>query len=138
MKNSFLLLMIFLFCGLLACAPTDEIPQLTDETTLDQAQIILSDIQSEIEMIAQNKSCDDSSVCKVTAYGTKACGGPSRYIIHGSKIDVNALSIMTDRYTRIEHEMNEKFGIVSTCEVMPIPDVTCLDGECVEVEIQTQ
>lgn len=137
MKNRFSVLRVIIFMGfslgLSGCAEVDEMPQLSENTTLEQAQAILTDLQTDIENIVGDKSCGGNTTCGIEPYGTKACGGPSRYIIYGSNIDVNVLLKKTEQYTNIEGQMNSKFGIISTCDLLLIPEVTCVDGQCAVV-----
>lgn len=117
---------------LTSCEEVSPSPLLNADTTLESANERLYKVQEEInKIVALKKSCDDSSSCKVIAYGAKACGGPSAYVIYGSGVNEGLLRNKCNEYTRLQDEINKKFRLVSTCDLLKIPEVTCENGMCV-------
>jgi hypothetical protein len=107
--------------GLLGCS---------DAPTLDD----LDELYSEIVELAGDGSCDELSECATLAVGSKACGGPSSYIVYcASAIDEAALIEKVDEYTQLEQDYNLANDIVSTCEDEPEPDVELVDGVCTPI-----
>ncbi|KYG82821.1 hypothetical protein [Roseivirga echinicomitans] len=120
--------------ALMSCSAEDDFG-FDKNTTLEEAMGMLEEIQSDIQGIVSDKSCDGSGDCKVLAYGKKACGGPSTYVIYGSKIDEALLEKKSNEYTALQDEMNKRYGLISDCSLMYIPEATCVDGKCVIVEL---
>lgn len=82
--------------------------------------------------IATSKTCKNSGDWAFTEYGSKACGGPQGYIAYSKKIDVSAFLTKVKIYTKAENDYNEKWGIVSTCDIPPKPsNIECNNGEAV-------
>ena len=119
---------------LISCSKIDEFC-LDKNTTLEESLVRLGDIQSDIEGMVADKSCNGAGDCKVLAYGKKACGGPSTYVIYGSNVDEALLEKKSNEYTALQDEVNRRFGLISDCSIMAVPEVTCVDGKCIIVEL---
>jgi len=75
--------------------------------------------------------CDDCEQCRVIGYGAKPCGGPWGYLIYSSAtLDEAVLEGLIAAHRSFESYMNAKYGYTSTCDVPPVPAVTCFGGEC--------
>ncbi|TCP27913.1 hypothetical protein EV195_10172 [Tenacibaculum skagerrakense] len=77
----------------------------------------LMNLFNEIYTLATSINCEDADDWLITAYGTKACGGPQGYLAYPNSIDVNLFLEKVSNYTQKEHEYNIKWSIVSTCDV---------------------
>lgn len=132
-KASIVLGFILGLIALVSCSEIDEFG-LGKKTTFDEAMSMLAEIQTDIESIVSDKSCDGEGGCKVLTYGKKACGGPSAYIIYGNKIDEALLIKKCNEFTSLQSEVNRRFGLVSDCSILNVPEITCVGGQCVEVE----
>ncbi|MGW8121992.1 hypothetical protein ACV07N_04970 [Roseivirga echinicomitans] len=119
--------------GLLSCSEIDEFG-LEKKTSLKEARALLEELKQNIEAIALDKSCDGLGDCKVLAYGQKACGGPTAYVIYNGEIDEELLVEKCNEYTLLEGEINRRFGLVSDCSLLIVPEVTCVEGKCVIIE----
>lgn len=119
--------------ALMSCSEMDEFG-LDKKTTLEEAMGMLEGIQSDIQGIVSDKSCEGSGDCKVLAYGKKACGGPSSYVIYGSEIDEALLEKKCNEYTFLQDEVNSRFGLMSDCSILNVPEVSCVDGKCIEIQ----
>ncbi|WP_143592056.1 hypothetical protein [Tenacibaculum holothuriorum] len=92
----------------------------------------LMELFHEIETLANSISCNDSNDWSFVAYGSKACGGPKGFIAYSNKINTQKFLEKVELYTQKEREYNEKWGIISTCDVQPTPKyITCENGRAV-------
>jgi hypothetical protein len=92
----------------------------------------LSALQQQIDAAIGDALADDVSQCIAIAYGRKACGGPSRARVY-SLTDGNPGRVvsLTERYTRLEDEMNQRFGLASDCAYLYPPSTLLVEGRCV-------
>ena len=91
--------------------------------------LALMDLFYEIEQIAYSKNCSDSSLWKITAYGSKACGGPQGYLPYSTEIDTVDFLNKVAAYTAAEDAFNKKWNIISDCSLAPSPNrVECNNG----------
>ncbi len=90
-------------------------------------------LDAEIQLLTQPPSATRAASCRAVAYGSKACGGPSRAVIFSTeKTDSTRLRTLTDRYTTLEDEHNRRTGAVSDCMFLMTPEVTLgAGGVCV-------
>lgn len=89
----------------------------------------LMDLFDEIYSLSISISCNNSSDWSFTAYGTKACGGPQGYIAYSNQLNTVEFLQKVTEYTEAENQYNIKWGIVSTCDAIPVPvDVECVNG----------
>jgi hypothetical protein len=105
----------------------------TKEATLTPADEDkqLTQLAKDIEEFAKNKACTGGDNCRAMAMGSKACGGPTSYIIYSSsKTDEKLLSEKVKQYTDLEKEINIKYNRVSDCRFLLPPTVDCLNGVC--------
>jgi hypothetical protein len=94
----------------------------------DQKLQILGD---EIQEFAKNKACTGGDNCRSMAMGSKACGGPTNYIIYSlSETDEKVLSEKIKQYTDFQKELNIKYNRTSDCLFLSPPTVDCLNGVC--------
>jgi hypothetical protein len=124
MKTLILKFIILGFVLFISCAkeatltPTDEDQQLVQ-------------LAKNIEEFAKNKACTGGDNCRSMAMGSKACGGPTSYLIYSlTKTDEKLLSEKVKQYTDLEKEINIKYNRVSDCRFLMPPMVDCLNGVC--------
>jgi hypothetical protein len=124
MKTLILKFIILGFVLFISCAkevtltPTDEDQQLVQ-------------LAKNIEEFAKNKACTGGDNCRSMAMGSKACGGPTSYIIYSlSKTDEKLLAEKVKQYTDLEKEINIKYNRISDCSFLIPPTVDCLNGVC--------
>ena len=92
----------------------------------------LEKMYQEIVILSQVNTtpCIDSKEWDFTAIGTKACGGPQKYILYSKKINTVDFLAKVKSYTEAEAAFNVKWNIVSTCDVPVPPDgIGCVDGK---------
>ncbi len=91
-------------------------------------------MESEIQTLVGTATCADSCDCGYAAYGTKACGGPRRFLIFSkSTVDEDLLRRKVAELNAFEDVLNHRYGYYSDCGVEPIPRLGCVDGVCVDL-----
>ena len=119
----------FLCLFFLACLPDDG-----ESSDYDQELETLTILKAQIESLAANSACNDSSDCRYIAFGSKPCGGPWSYLVYSTSIDTTDLENMVGQYNQLEALFNAKWGIASDCAVVTEPvDVICENNICVAV-----
>ena len=80
---------------------------------------------------AQDLSCSFNSQCVSVGVGSKACGGPTGYVI-ASKRNYNYGSVVTlANNSRVnEQRYNQRWEIMSDCRVMLAPNPRCVSRLC--------
>ncbi|MFS4483635.1 hypothetical protein ACKGJY_11495 [Hyunsoonleella sp. 2307UL5-6] len=131
MKKSVFKLCIAPLCLLLCSTQCeDDIPSINQDTQAQELTILKTDI----ETIAGASICNTTFECKFIAFGSKPCGGPWRYLIYSTSIDIETLESMVENYNQMEAEYNEAFGIASNCAIEnPPTSINCENNECVAV-----
>ncbi len=90
----------------------------------------MQEVYKEMVSLSESETCSDSEDWLFTAYGSKACGGPTGYIAYSKKIDQNYFLGLVDRFTELQAEYNRKTGAVSDCALAVRPTrVTCENGK---------
>jgi Fe-S-cluster containining protein len=107
-----------------ACSRQETLTPTIDDQKLEQ-------LGKEIQDFAKNKACSGSDDCRTMAMGSKACGGPTNYIIYAlSKTDEKQLAEKVKQYTDFQKELNIKYNRTSDCLFLSPPTVNCLSGIC--------
>jgi hypothetical protein len=77
-------------------------------------------------------SCDTQSQCHTIGIGSKACGGPERYMAWSSKnSDGTALKGLIEQHAAARRADDEREHMMSTCSLISDPGATCRAGQCV-------
>ena len=93
----------------------------------------LEQLEQEIIALSESVSCTSSEEWSFTPMGSKACGGPTRYIAYHQSIETSFLNLV-EQYTDLQRVYNEKYNIVSDCMLVVAPRlVTCEGGKPVFV-----
>lgn len=86
----------------------------------------------QIQAETANNSCDGPQQCQSIGVGSKACGGPERYLAWSSKQGDGArLKQLVARHAAARREEDLRDGMMSTCSVVSDPGATCEAGRCV-------
>ncbi|RIW17157.1 hypothetical protein D0X99_05230 [Algoriphagus lacus] len=89
----------------------------------------IEELYSEIIALSESVSCTNSSEWKFTAMGSKACGGPTRYIAYHQSVEEKFLSLV-GQYTKLQAEYNLKYDVVSDCSLIVAPrNIICEAGK---------
>lgn len=124
MKTHILKITLLSFILFMACSKEETLTPAVDDQKLEQ-------LGKEIQDFAKNKTCAGGDDCKTMAMGSKACGGPTSYIIYSlSKTDEKQLSEKVKQYTDFQKELNIKYNRTSDCLFLSPPTVDCLNGVC--------
>ena len=84
----------------------------------------------EIQAIASSVVCENSEAWKITAVGSKACGGPQSYLAYATTINETDFLAKVEAYRVAEENYNKRWGIFSTCDVPAMPSsITCIAGK---------
>ena len=122
MKNT-LWIFLFLLTASFSCEDTENI--MTDQG--------LVELEREIIALSESIACTNSAEWKFTPMGSKACGGPVRYIAYHQSVEREFLALV-DRFTVEQQAFNLKNNIVSDCMLVVAPRaVTCEGGKPVFV-----
>lgn len=99
----------------------------------------LAKLRTEINNIEAVNECDNSMQCEVIAAGSRACGGPSHYMIYSTKhtSKEKALSVASE-LTKYESLYNAQNNMQSICAMLTKPSTQCVDNKCVKLTNSTQ
>ena len=124
MKSSlYVISALFLSQVMVACGVSS--PRPTVKPTIAGLQKSIADLVSE-------KSCDSKKQCQSIAYGAKACGGPTSYLIYSLKnTDKVKMSNEVGQYNQLVKEDNIRSGRISNCSMLIPPTLACRDNKCV-------
>lgn len=87
------------------------------------------ELEKEIIALSESVSCTTSSEWKFTPMGSKACGGPMKYIAYHQSVEVDFLKLV-DQYTFQQDQYNKRNNVGSDCALVLAPkSVTCEGGK---------
>jgi hypothetical protein len=122
MKN---LLWIFLFLLTVSFSCEDSENIMTNQDLIE--------LEREIIALSESVTCTNSAEWKFTPMGSKACGGPIRYIAFHQSVEKEFLALV-DRFTVEQQAFNQRNNVVSDCMLIAAPrTVTCEGGKPVLV-----
>ena len=122
MKN---LLWIFLFLLTVSFSCEDSENIMTNQDLIE--------LEREIIALSESVTCTNSAEWKFTPMGSKACGGPIRYIAFHQSVEKEFLALV-DRFTVEQQAFNLRNNVVSDCMLIAAPrTVTCEGGKPVLV-----
>ena len=103
--------LIFLFVVSCELATTEPILVTSEELLSAQAEII---------RLAESVPCTNASEWKFTPMGSKACGGPARYIAYHQSVEREFLDLV-ERFTALQKAYNEQNNVLSDCMLVGPP-----------------
>jgi hypothetical protein len=78
------------------------------------------------EMAEANLSCEADSDCLLYPAGSKACGGPTQYIIASTKNEyLPYVEYLAKLLTEKEHQFNARYHVISDCSLRMPPVPVC-------------
>jgi hypothetical protein len=90
-----------------------------------------ADREADLARLIGDADASDLGVCRTVAVGRKACGGPLHYAVYSAEAsDADAVERMAQAITDLDIRANRQFGLASTCDVTPVPEVVLADGQC--------
>ena len=100
--------------------------------------VTLDDIKAaknELNTLIANKQCDSSTQCQVEAVGSRACGGPSSYIVYSTTTaTTEQVTALSKKITTFESNYNAQNQMVSICQHITAPSTQCVENKCVKLE----
>lgn len=114
-----------------ALRPERSLQGKTPEEILAIEEENLRSLQTEIDSLIAEKTCSNEDDWRISAMGSKPCGGPATYVAY--HIDVEKEIVVKIReYTIIQADYNRRKQIFSDCAIEPQPsDVHCVSGKAV-------
>jgi hypothetical protein len=102
------------------------------ELSQDDYQVRLDRIEARLDAEIGQARAESVDRCAVLLYGSKPCGGHWRTRVY-SRDEGNQTRIVElgEDYTRLQAEMNRKFGLASDCAIHPTPRAALVGGQCV-------
>lgn len=86
---------------------------------------------AEIKTIIGDAKASDVQQCRKVAFGYKACGGPSSYLIYSVQgVDEAALLEKVQQYNALAEAETNRLGLMSDCSMVLEPSVTLVGGVC--------
>lgn len=131
MKYSFQKTVILLATVLLFGCPNETNSSPSERTAYQANESDLSSLRTEIKELIADKSCSQSSDCKLIALGAKPCGGPDSYEVYSSvNTDEKKLSKLAKKLESLHKEYNKKNQIMGICMMEPEPSFSCKNSQC--------
>ncbi len=95
----------------------------------------ISSAHEQLKQLIDDPSCDNSSQCKVLPVGSRACGGPSSFIVYSSKTANTAeVEKLAKDITALEKQFNAANDMMSICQHLTAPGAQCSENTCVRIE----
>ena len=100
---------------------------------------LLSKLRAEVSNIEAANECDNSLQCEVVAAGSRACGGPSHYMIYSTKHTAREKALdIASALTKYESIYNAQNDMQSICAMLTKPSTQCTNNKCVRLTHSTQ
>ena len=78
--------------------------------------------KTEFNALIKNKECDSTNQCQILPVGSRACGGPSQYVVYSNKhVDSKKAQALALQITNAEKVFNEKNKMMSICQHLTKP-----------------
>ena len=91
----------------------------------------LAALQTSIDSLIADKSCNGAGDCASMAFGDKPCGGPRSYLIYApSNVDETELTRLVNEYNQLDEEINILTNALSDCAMVGPPILGCTDDVC--------
>ena len=121
----YLLFVFFIVTGAFAASPRP-LPTNPVDPLLETIEILS----------AQDLSCQSAHDCRSLAIGSRACGGPSTYVVVSTlNSTFSIMRNLADLSVKLESDYNREHGVVSVCVLAPLPLFGCSrENQCQEVE----
>ncbi|MBA6409679.1 hypothetical protein H4J63_10150 [Pseudoalteromonas sp. 5Ae-yellow] len=104
----------------------------------DLKNVSIDDIKAaktELDTLIADKQCDTSTQCRVNAVGSRACGGPSSFVVYSTNAaSEDQVTALSDKITKLESSYNSQKGMMSICQHLTTPSTQCVENKCVKLE----
>lgn len=116
MKNMFWVF-LFLLTASFSC----------EDSEIPSTVLGLIELEKEIVALSESVACTNSAEWKFTPMGSKACGGPMRYIAYHQSVEREFLDLV-DRFTVQQKAFNQRNNVVSDCMLVVAPRAVSCEG----------
>lgn len=114
-----------------ALRPDRQVSGKTNEEILAIQESSLRNLQGDIDSLINAHVCTDASEWRISALGSKPCGGPATYVVYQIQEEEVLLSKIRE-FTKIQAEYNRLKQIFSDCALEPQPSgIRCEDGKAI-------
>ncbi|MCH8500549.1 MAG: hypothetical protein LAT77_01405 [Aliidiomarina sp.] len=105
-----------------------------DQILNEDREVDASDIEllnKEINALVAIPTAENVQACAVVGYGSKPCGGPSRWLIYSRQVtDDEVLLPLVERYNRLTEQYNQQEGMMSDCAMLEPVQPQLINGVC--------
>ncbi|MCG7537437.1 hypothetical protein [Pseudoalteromonas sp. OOF1S-7] len=123
-------------------SPADKVHKAEPIAHIDKDAITEAGLKNQrayLKFMTKDKECDTTTQCQVLPVGSRACGGPSDYVIFSTKTaDPNKVKELADQLTHAEATYNAKNKMISICQHLAAPATQCVNNKCVKLEHSNQ
>ena len=91
-----------------------------------------ANLWQQIQSQSADTECDGDHQCHSMGVGSKACGGPERYLAWSSKHNDGAkLKALVEQHSAARRADDARDAMMSTCSLVSDPGAVCRAGRCV-------
>lgn len=102
------------------------------------ALVSLDDIKTAkdaLNLLIIDKHCQTNMQCKVSAVGSRACGGPSEYVVYSTHTaSEQDVTVRSKKITLLESNYNAQNNMMSICQHLTAPSTQCVENKCVKLK----
>lgn len=111
--------------------PAQQEPQVLEPASDAARNARMIALDNQIRTMVGIARADSLQQCKLAEVGKRACGGPEYYIAYSTQVtDEDALQKLVREYTQLRIEHIQETQEMSTCEMLPRPQLTLDNGIC--------
>lgn len=104
----------------------------TTPATPADASAESSALANQLRQAIGDAACSSDAQCHTLAWGTKACGGPERWVAWSSmKSDDATVRRLAEQYGAARRADHLRTGGLSTCSIVADPGARCVTQRCV-------
>ena len=119
-------------CSVIPGLGSNDVGLSSPPQTLEEYRVQREVLVDQLDEAIGRARATNVAACRVVPVGEKACGGPAGYRVYSaSDVAPGQVTAAAEEVTRLDAYANERFEMVSTCDVTPEPSVTVVDGRCV-------
>ena len=91
----------------------------------------LQELRTLIEKEIGTPTANEPTQCKLIAFGSKPCGGPTRYLVYSmARTSEARLKQLVNEFNQLAKKVNEERKILSDCMFVTEPSVAFVGGVC--------
>ena len=91
----------------------------------------LRELRTSIDNEIGTPTANETTQCKLIAFGSKPCGGPASYLVYSAaRTDEAKLKELVDEFNQLSRKINQELKIMSDCMFVTEPVVEVIGGMC--------